>query len=64
MPNWSMLIVFVTWLYFQLTLGTEGVPGPINQAFAAIFGLWSSFVIRERARGELVAEQRQAKGDK
>lgn len=62
LPNWTMLITFVTWLYFQITLGTAGVPGSLNQAFAAVFGLWSSFIIRERARGELVEEQKIAGG--
>jgi hypothetical protein len=39
-----MGIVTTLWLYFQITLGTAGVPGPINQAFAAIFALWTSYL--------------------
>lgn len=44
LPHWAMGLVTLFWLYFQVTLGTAGVPGPVNQAFAAIFALWTSYL--------------------
>jgi hypothetical protein len=45
LPHFTMAILFITWLYFQKTLGTAGVPPTINEAFAATSGLWFSYVI-------------------
>lgn len=55
MPHFAMAAITTLWLYFQVTLGTAGVPGPINQAFAAVLGLWTSYVFGVVAH---------AKGDK
>jgi hypothetical protein len=52
LPHFAMGILFLTWLYFQITLGTAAVPPAINTSFAAISGLWFSFVIREQSKGD------------
>lgn len=54
MPHFAMGAITVPWLYFQIHLGTAGVPGPINQGFAAILGLWTSYVfgVVAHAKGE------------
>lgn len=50
LPHFAMLILFITWLYFQITLGTAAVPPAINTSFAAISGLWFSYVIRDQVK--------------
>lgn len=55
LPHWAMLVLFLTWLYFQITLGTAGVPAPLNQAFAAISGLWFSYLLQFLSRREVKA---------
>lgn len=54
LPHWAMGIVTVLWLYFQITLGTAGVPGPIQQGFAGCLGMWTTFAF---ARANLKADK-------
>jgi hypothetical protein len=53
LPHWAMLVLFLTWFYFQITLGTAGVPPPLNQAFAAISGLWFSYLLQFLSRRDV-----------
>lgn len=47
-PHVTALTIFATWLYFQLTLGASGVPGPVNQSFGAISGLYFAYIMRPK----------------
>lgn len=50
LPHFAMLVLFLTWLYFQVTLGTAAVPPAINTSLAAILLLWFNFLIREQTK--------------
>jgi hypothetical protein len=53
LPHWAMGIVTSLWLYFQITLGSEGVPGPIQQGFAGCLGMWTTFAFaRANLKGD------------
>lgn len=47
LPHWAMGLLSVTWLFFQMTLGSEGVPGPLNQGWAACLGLWFGYILQQ-----------------
>lgn len=47
-PHIAAGVIFLTWLYFQVTLGTSGVPGPVNQSFGAISGLYFAYIMRPK----------------
>jgi len=52
LPHWTMLIMAMMWSYFQVTLGTEGVPPTINQGFSAMLGLWVGYIFKLHTQEE------------
>lgn len=49
LPHWAMGIITTIWLGFQLKLGDAGVPGTLNQGFATMLGLWTTYVFKQLA---------------
>lgn len=48
-PHWVFGGITAVWGYFQIALHGVGVPGEINQGWAACLGLWFGYLISQQS---------------